>query len=51
MRALPVLEVRVGQTQTIDESHAQKELEAELVKYGNYLAFYLIRDKEKVEIF
>lgn len=27
------------------------ELEAVLVKYGNYLAFYLIRDKGNVEIF
>lgn len=51
VRALPVPGVRVGQTQTIDESHTQQELEAELVKYGNYLAFYSIRDKRKVEIF
>lgn len=51
VRALPVRGVRVGQTQMIDESHTQQELEAELVKYENYLAFNLLRDKGKVEIF
>lgn len=47
-RAMLALGFRVGQTQTTEESHIQKNWRQN-VKYGHYLAFCVMRHKGKVK--